>query len=187
MDLSPKTFMFQGLFNFFVCHKTKYTTLRCFMPCNILRQTGWQMYYSLIKKRSLWITHAGPNRCFCSCHLNCHRNSAWGSNYHAYFIMPCFVLSAKIHCHVLNTPINLSVIVYYFSVPSTVYTLYSTLTLFSSAQCCGRFMECCKAEKSRQLLLSLCKLFEKRHLLRSWHKDQFYRLWIYSDFYLNSF
>lgn len=94
MDLSPKTFIFQVLFNFFICHKTKYTTVICFMPSNILRQTGWQMYYSLIKKRSpgcydvcSCITHAGPNCCFCSCHLNCYRNSVWGSNYNANFIM----------------------------------------------------------------------------------------------------
>lgn len=51
MDLSPKTFIFQGLFNLFICHKTKYTTVICFMSSNILRGTGWQMYYSLIKTR----------------------------------------------------------------------------------------------------------------------------------------
>ena len=36
--------------HFFICHKTKHTTVTCFMSSNILRQTGWQMYYSLIKR-----------------------------------------------------------------------------------------------------------------------------------------
>ena len=134
------------------------------------------MYHSLLKKRSLGgvcshFAQAGPDSCCRSVSPTVLTAEEIMREVHTRTpASQCgFILSLKIHCPTLNMPINISVTLRYFSVTSTVYTLYSTWNLFNLLQSYGRFTGCCKWRKVRQSLLSFFKLFKERNLLRIWH------------------
>lgn len=102
-----------------------------------------------------------PNCCFCSCHLNCHRNSVWSSSYNADFIMLFCSFCKDSLSYIKYAHKSLSNCILFFLFPLQ-FTHCIQLWVYSALYgAMAGLWDVVKLRKVRQLLLSPCKLFEK--------------------------